>query len=61
MGDDDDIDVHLEAGAQIRAFITSNVALSASGGFGFIFDEGDDFFGFGGQLMGAMGVTYFFQ
>ncbi len=61
MGDENDIDLHVEAGAQIRAFITANVALSASGGFGFIVDEGDDFLGFGGQLMGTMGVTYFFE
>ena len=61
MGDNDDIDIHIEAGAQIRAFLTSNVALSAAGGFGFILDEGDDFLGFGGQLMGTMGMTYFFN
>lgn len=59
-GNNDDIDFHVEAGAQIRAFITSNVALSAAGGFGVIIDEGDDFLGFGGQLLGTMGVTYFF-
>lgn len=58
---DNDLDVHIEAGAQIRAFITSNVALSAAGGFGFVIDDGDDFLGFGGQLIGSMGVTYFFE
>ena len=56
----DTLDFHVEAGAQIRAFITNNVALSASGGFGVIIDEGDEFLGFGGQLLGTMGVTYFF-
>jgi hypothetical protein len=59
--DGDDLDIHIEAGAQIRAFLTTNVALSVSGGFGVIIDEGDDFLGFGGQLVGAMGVTYFFD
>ncbi len=59
--DGDDLDFHVEAGAQLRAFLTANVALSAAAGFGFIIDEGDDFLGFGGQLMGTMGVTYFFE
>lgn len=57
---DDDADLHFEAGAQIRAFLAPNVALSTSLGLGFVVDEGDDDFGILGQLTGAMGVTYFF-
>ena len=58
--DNDDTDVFLEAGAQLRAFLTSNVALSATVGFSIFFDEGDDRFRLSGQLTGGMGMTYFF-
>lgn len=57
---DDDVDLHLEAGAQIRAFLAPNVALSTSLGLGFVIREGNDDFGILGQLTGSMGVTYFF-
>ena len=30
-------------------------------GLGIIIDEGDDFLGFGGELMGSIGITYFFD
>jgi hypothetical protein len=55
-------EVHLEGAAQIRAFIVSNVALSASAGIGAIFANGDNNNSvvIGGQVAGSFGVTYFF-
>jgi hypothetical protein len=62
----------LEPGAQVRAFITPNVALSARLGLSFIF--GDSFGNpfspgggtqegifFGGQFMGGFGFNYYFR
>jgi hypothetical protein len=62
-GDDDSVtDFHLEAVAQLRAFIVENVALSTSFGFGVnLQDRRDDSFGFGGLLLGNAGLIYFFQ
>jgi hypothetical protein len=53
-------EVHVEGAAQIRAFIVSNVALSASAGLGAIFSNGNNEFRIDGQVGGALGVTYFF-
>lgn len=50
----------LEGGAQIRAFITSNVALVANLGLAILFGEDDTFFLTPGQLQGSFGVTYYF-
>ena len=54
--------VHLEGAAQIRAFLVSNVALSASVGVGAIFGNGSNHNAavLGGQVGGAFGITYFF-
>jgi hypothetical protein len=54
----------LEPGAQIRAFITSNVALSARVGLAFLFgdtDGGGTDFLLLGQAQAAFGITYFFR
>lgn len=64
-GGDDDLDIHLEGAAQIRAFVVPNVALHASMGLALEFDDdggdGDDVeIGLLGQLVGGFGVTYFF-
>jgi hypothetical protein len=54
-----------EPGAQVRAFITPNVALH--GGVGFVFAFGDDMgilgkqIAFGGQISGNFGFTYYFR
>lgn len=52
-----------EPGAQIRAFLTPNVALSARVGLAFVFgDTGSGTnIGLGGQPTGAFGLTYFFR
>jgi hypothetical protein len=56
-----DTQLHLELGAQIRAFVTANVALGATLGLGFDNGEGDDDLTLlDGQLVGAIGLTYFF-
>jgi hypothetical protein len=67
FGPDSDSDIHLELGAQLRAFVATNLAISASLGLGLTtgtfaaFDEGDESASFlGGQLVGAAGLTYFF-
>jgi hypothetical protein len=59
MGDDD-TDVELDLGAQLRAFIVPNVALSATLGFGILIQDGDDFIGLVGDLVGDLGISYFF-
>jgi hypothetical protein len=75
QGNVSETNIHIEAAAQIRAFITSNVALSASLGLVVVTADnnrlpdgpvigqatGNDEFGFGGQLFGGFGVTYFFR
>jgi hypothetical protein len=58
-----DTDLHIEGGAQLRAFLASNVALGASLGLGI--ENGDDNADgdvefLAGQLVGGLSVTYFF-
>jgi hypothetical protein len=60
VGPADTTIIHFEIGAKIRAFIAPSVALSASVGFGFLSTEGDDPLFLTGQLLGTMGMTYFF-
>jgi hypothetical protein len=52
-----------QPGAQIRAFLTPNVALHARGGIAMLFGDapGATRLEFGGQLVGAFGITYFFR
>jgi hypothetical protein len=54
--------IHVEGALQIRAFLVSNVALSATAGIGFIFANGDNNNRavIGGQVGGSFGITYFF-
>ena len=52
--------VHLEGAVQIRAFLVQNVAFSATAGVGAVFTNGNNSAVIGGQLGGALGVTYFF-
>ena len=49
----------IDIGAQIRAFLTSNVALSAFGGLAVLAGDADGF-ALDGQPVGALGLTYFF-
>jgi hypothetical protein len=51
---------HVEGAVQIRAFLVPNVAFSASAGIGAVFSNGNKSAVIGGQLGGALGVTYFF-
>lgn len=60
MMGNDDTDVELDFGAQLRAFVVPNVALSATLGFGIVVQDGDDFIGLVGDLVGDLGITYFF-
>ena len=52
-----------EPGAQIRAFVTPNIALAARGGFAFRFGDtgAGTTISLTGQLTGAFGLTYFFR
>jgi hypothetical protein len=59
---DSDVDITIAALLQIRAFITTNVALSFTGGLGFVLDgdDGDSTVFLGGQLTANAGATFFF-
>jgi hypothetical protein len=73
-GSDTHLDVSLEIGGQIRAFIVSNVALIADLGFGATLGNNDNMM-FGGQsvtgsgspegganfVSGTLGIAYFFE
>jgi hypothetical protein len=76
IGDQHETNIHIEGGAQIRAFIAPNVALLASLGLTIV--TADNFIinnspvvgmtnnatgsvGVGGQLFGGFGLTYFFR
>jgi hypothetical protein len=52
-------DVHINVGAQLRAFLVPNVALSVSAGLAIITGDAD-LVAVTGDLVGAAGVTYFF-
>lgn len=53
-------DLRIEPGAMIRAFVTSNVAVHARAGFVMVFDDDNDFFALGANIVGGFGATYFF-
>ncbi|HTM19395.1 MAG TPA: hypothetical protein VL172_02770 [Kofleriaceae bacterium] len=57
-------DFHLEGGAKIRAFLTPNVALSTTLGLGIVIADNDgpndDVFGIAGNLLGSVGLSYYF-
>lgn len=59
MGDNDTTDIHLEGLAQLRAFVVPNVALSAAFGLGIVTGDGDDVV-LTGQLVGSIGIAYYF-
>jgi hypothetical protein len=55
-------DFEMELGAQIRAFIVSNVALLGSVGLGlYIPDTGNTVVNISGNLTGTVGLAYYFQ
>jgi hypothetical protein len=55
-------DFQVELGAQIRAFIVSNVALLGAVGMNMYFpDEGSSTFIISGNLVGSIGLAYYFQ
>jgi hypothetical protein len=58
-GDGNSSTVGIDLGFQIRAFVTSNVAVSATGGLQVLTGDGDGFL-LGGQPVGAFSLTYFF-
>jgi hypothetical protein len=51
--------ITIDIGAQIRAFVTSNVALSAFGGLTVLAGDADGF-ALDGQPVGILGLTYYF-
>ncbi len=66
--------VQVELAAQIRVFVAPNVSLSGSLGFVIVTadndvllggpvtpENGDGTFGFGGQLLAGLGITYYFR
>lgn len=56
---EDQNNVHIDAGAQLRAFVVPNVALSATLGLAIVTGDAD-FVGLTGQLVGGLGISYFF-
>src|SRR5262245_14524005 len=60
LGDNSDTAILFEAGGKIRAFLAPSVAVNASLGLGYISGLDRDIITFGGQLVGAIGITYFF-
>lgn len=61
FGDESDTAILFEAGGKIRAFLAPSVAFNASVGLGYISGLGEqDLILFGGQLLGTIGITYFF-
>lgn len=65
-GGESDTTIELEAGVQIRAFLTGSVAVSTTVGLGIYMADNDgpppdeSAFGLLGQLVGSLGVTYYF-
>jgi hypothetical protein len=60
MGRNSSNQFHLEGAVQIRAFIVSNVALSASTGLGVVVEKDNNHAIIGGQVGASLGITYFF-
>lgn len=58
MGESSNI-IRIDVGAMIRAFITSNVAVSAFAGLGVATGDGDGF-ALTGQPLGSLGLAYYF-
>ena len=52
-------DIEIDAGAQIRAFLVPNVAVSGSLGLAILTGDGD-FIGITGDLVGTAGIAYYF-
>ena len=57
---DNDVAIEIDIGAQLRAFIVPNVALSVTLGFSIVADDGPDPIALGGDLLGTTGIAYFF-
>ncbi len=66
-GNDDRLDLLLQVGGQMRAFIVPNVALLADVGIGAYFGPDDNILiggnsiGGGGFVQGTLGIAYFFE
>jgi hypothetical protein len=58
-GDDDRTELYFDLGAQIRAFIASNVALSATLGVGIGAADASGVI-FAGEINGGLGIHYYF-
>jgi hypothetical protein len=55
-------DFEMELGAQMRVFVVSNVALLGSLGMGiYLPDSGSSAIAFSGNVIGSVGVAYYFQ
>lgn len=52
--------IHVEGGGQLRVFVVPNVALSATAGLAVVTGDEQDFVAVTGQLIGDVGVSYFF-
>src|SRR5262249_39148346 len=59
-GGDSQFRVGFDFAGQIRAFITSNVAITGTLGLGFSVGQKPFVFGILGQLIGGVGIIYYF-
>jgi hypothetical protein len=61
FGDNEDVTtIHLEGGGQLRVFVVPNVALSATAGLAVVTGDDRDLIAVTGQLIGDVGLSYFF-
>ena len=61
LGMDEDVTtIHVEGGGQLRVFVVPNVALSATAGLAIVTGDDRDLVAVTGQLIGDVGVSYFF-
>ena len=58
--DGNDTDLEFDIGAQLRAFLVPNVALSVTLGFTLVSTDGEDPIALTGDLVGTGGIAYFF-
>ncbi len=61
QGNTNDLNIEIDLGAQLRAFIVPNVSLNASLGFVVVTNDGANTIAATGGLLATTGITYFFS
>ena len=60
-GNENDLDLEIDLGAQLRAFLVPNVAINTSLGFVIVTADGANTIAATGGLLATTGITYFFD